>query len=128
MVTSDERLKVLQMLEDGKISAEDAATLLRALEGGRKSAPGGRAEDNSAGPGRHIRIHVSDLDTGETKVNVTLPFKMVSAGFHIAESFAPDFGGLDIEELEGMVSGGSVGKIIEVYDAEDRERVEVYVE
>ena len=128
MTTSDERLKVLQMLEDGKISAEDAATLLRALDGGHKSTPAGGRESSGGGSGLHIRVHVSDLDSGHTKVNVTLPFSMVSAGLHIAERFAPEFEGMDMDELESLIADGSVGRIVEVVDSEDRERVEVFVE
>ena len=39
MTTGDERMKVLQMLEDGKVSAEEAASLLRALTGKQQSGP-----------------------------------------------------------------------------------------
>ena len=60
MAGGEERLKVLQMLEDGKITAEDAATLLRALDGGR-----GPGREQAAGPiaGRFLRVHVTDLVT-----------------------------------------------------------------
>jgi len=127
MTTSDERLRVLQMLEDGKISAEDAATLLRALDGGRAATSTG-AGSGGAGSGRRLRVQVSDLDSGATKVNMTVPFAMVSAGLRIAERFAPEFSGIDMEELEGMIASGDIGKIVEVVDAEDREKVEVFVE
>ena len=41
MTLAEERLKVLQMVKDGKISAEDAAELLAALDiaAERKAAP-----------------------------------------------------------------------------------------
>ena len=39
MAADEERIKILQMLEEGKVTAEEAATLLRALEGGRRSGP-----------------------------------------------------------------------------------------
>ncbi|MFQ6101624.1 MAG: hypothetical protein ACE5OS_10385 [Anaerolineae bacterium] len=122
---TEERLKILQMLEEGKISAEEATTLLRALNAGRRAAPGAH------GPGRenrYLRIHVADLDSGAAKVNVTIPFGLVSAGLRIAERFAPEFEGFDLQELEEVLASGAIGKIVEVVDEEDNERVEIYVE
>lgn len=123
--TSDERLKVLQMLEEGKISAEEAATLLRALEGG------GRSHASATGVGgenRYLRIRVTDLASGVGKVNVTVPIGLVRAGLRIAERFAPDFGDMDLQEIADLIAEGAMGKIIEVVDAEDNERVEIYIE
>ena len=121
----EERLKILQMLEEGKISAEEATTLLRAMDGGR------RAESDRpwAGSGnRYLRVQVTDLDTGAAKVNVTIPIGLVSAGLRIAERFAPDFEGLDTQEMEELLASGMTGKMVEVVDEEDNERVEIYVE
>lgn len=123
--TTEERLKILQMLEEGKISAEEATTLLRALDAGRRAAPG------APGPGgerRYLRIQVTDLTSGKSKVNVTLPMGLVSAGMRIAERFAPEFEGFDMQELEELLASGVDGKLVEVMDEEDNERVEIYVE
>lgn len=123
--TSEERLKVLQMLEEGKISAEEAATLLRALEGGTRSR--GRPSE-PGGQHRYLRIQVTDMASGTGKVNVTVPIGLVRAGLRIAERFAPDFGEFDLQELADLIAEGAMGKIVEVVDAEDNERVEIYIE
>jgi hypothetical protein len=123
--TSDERLKILQMLEEEKITAEEAATLLRALEGGRRARPDA---PGVGGEHRFLRIQVTDLASGTGKVNVTVPLGLVQAGLRIAEQFAPDFGDLDFQEIIDLIAEGTSGKIIEVVDAEDNERVEIYVE
>ena len=125
MTTADERLKVLQMLEDGKITAEEAAGLLRALQGGRRAAPTGTGPDGKA---RFLRIQVTDLDLDTAKVNVTVPYSLVSVGLRMAARFAPEFEGVDLEELENLIASGALGKIVEVIDEEDNERVEIYVE
>jgi hypothetical protein len=122
---NEERLKILQMLEDGKITAEEATTLLRALEGGRRAAPGA---STPAGGKRYLRIQVTDLDSGSAKVNVTVPMGLVSAGLRMAERFAPEFEGFDMQELEELLASGADGKLVEVLDEEDNERVEIYVE
>jgi hypothetical protein len=123
--TGEERLKILQMLEEGKITAEEAATLLRALEGGRHAAP---AASTQAGRRQYLRIQVTDLTSGSAKVNVTVPMGLVSAGLRMAERFAPEFEGFDLQELEELLASGADGKIVEVMDEEGNERVEIYVE
>jgi hypothetical protein len=122
---SEERLKILKMLEEGKITPDEASTLLRALDGGRRTTSGGSAP---SGDSRFLRVQVTDLDSGKAKVNVTIPIGLVSVGLRMAERFAPEFEGFDMEELEGLITSGAIGRMVEVVDEEDRERVEVYVE
>jgi hypothetical protein len=125
MAATEERLKVLQMLEDGKITPEEASSLLRALGRGEKSGPDAGVPEAEK---RYLRIRVTDLASGTGKVNVTIPLGLVSAGLRIAERFAPEAQGIDMEELEAAIISGAEGKIVEVMDAEDNERVEIYVE
>lgn len=125
MAATEERLKVLEMLEDGKITPEEASSLLRALGKGEKS---GLDADAPGTEKRYLRIRVTDLASGTGKVNVTIPLGLVSAGLRIAERFAPEARGIDMEELEAAIVSGAEGKIVEVMDAEDNERVEIYVE
>jgi len=113
------------MLEEGKISAEEATTLLRAMDGSR------RAESDrpwAGGGSRYLRVQVTDLDTGAAKVNVTIPIGLVSAGLRIAERFAPELDGFDMQEMEELLASGMTGKMVEVVDEDDNERVEIYVE
>lgn len=125
MAATEERLRVLRMLEDGRITPEDATSLLKALgqrpEAGRRAQPGGTES-------RYLRIRVTDLATGTSKVNVSVPLGLVSAGLRIAERFAPETQDFDFQDLEGMIDSGAEGKLVEVMDAEDNERVEIYVE
>jgi hypothetical protein len=122
---SEERLKILKMLEEGKITPDEASTLLRALDGGRRATSGGPV---SSGDSRFLRVQVTDLDSGKAKVNVTIPIGLVNVGLRMAERFAPEFEGFDMEELEELITSGAIGRMVEVVDEEDRERVEVYVE
>lgn len=126
MSATEERLKVLSMLEGGKITAEEAATLIRAIEGGTRRSPS--MAITPEGQKRFLRIQVTDLASGSAKVNVTLPMGLVGAGLRMAERFAPDFEGFDTRELEELLASGAEGKLIDVMDPEDNERVEIYVE
>jgi len=123
---SEERLKILEMLEAGKITAEEAATLLRAIgSGGGRATPAASAP---AGERKFLRIQVTDMTSGKAKVNVTVPMGLVGAGLRMAKRFAPEFEGFDMQELEELLASGAGGKLIEVMDEKDNERVEVYVE
>ena len=126
MAANEERIKILQMLEEGKVTAEEAATLLRALEGGRRGGPAGPPAQG--GQRQFLRIQVTDLESGTAKVNVTLPMGLVGAGLRMAERFAPQIEGFDMQELQELLASGVDGKLVEVVDEEDNERVEIYVE
>jgi hypothetical protein len=123
---NEERLKILQMLEDGKISADEASTLLRALEGGGQ--PRALSPVDLSADGRYFHVHVTNLETGAEKVNVTIPMSLVKVGLRMAEKFAPEFEDIDMEELEELITSGVTGKLVEVTDTGDGERVEIYVE
>jgi hypothetical protein len=125
MAASEERLRVLQMLEDGKITPDEATSLLRALGKGQEGKTYAVAREIE---NRFLRIQVTDLVSGSAKVNVTIPLGLVSAGLRIAERFAPEAQGIDMQELEEAIRSGAEGKLVEVMDAEDNERVEIYVE
>ncbi|MFN2151263.1 MAG: SHOCT-like domain-containing protein [Anaerolineales bacterium] len=121
MATSEERLKILQMIQDGKITAEDGAKLLAALsEGGRRQRPISRQTE-----ARYMRVRVTDMVTGKTKVSVNLPLGLVSAGMNIASNFVPEVG---IVDLSDAISAGLTGKVVDVIDEEDGEHVEIYIE
>jgi len=119
-------MQILKMVAERKISAEEAARLLSALEPEKRrdSGPG------PGGPGapRWFRVRVTDLETGRTKVNVNLPMSLVNVGIKMGARFAPDVEGLDVEHIVEQIRSGAQGKIVDVEDGEDGERVEIYVE
>lgn len=123
MATSEERLKILNMLEEGKITAEEAAQLLNAL--GKQER---RKVASSGSEPRWLRVRVTELDSDKTSVNVNLPINMVNVGLRMGARFLPEFEGLDLEELGEALRQGATGKVIDVIDEEDRQHVEVYIE
>jgi DNA-binding transcriptional ArsR family regulator len=122
MATSEERLKILKMLEEGKLTSEEAAKLLAALS---KSAPDSTVRGDEA---RWLRVRVSDLDSGKPQVNINLPLGLVNAGLRMGARFVPEMEGLEMSELVEALRQGYTGKIIDVVDEEERQHVEIYVE
>ena len=127
MTTVEERLKILKMIEDGKISAEEGAKLLAALSEGRRG-PGMPTPPRPPGGPRWLRIRVTDVHSGRSKASVQIPLDLVDAGMKIGAHFAPEVEGVDMNNVMQAVRAGMTGKIIDVMDEEDGEHVEIYVE
>jgi len=121
---SEERARILQMVSEGKISAEEGVKLINALRSSRS-----RTQEAPRGGGpRWIRVRVTDMVTGRTRVNVNLPFSLVTAATKLGARFAPQTEDLDWEELIAAIREGASGKIVDVEDEEGGEKVEVFVE
>ena len=125
MATAEERMEVLKMVQAGQISAEEGAKLLEALQEKEGPPPDPEPVGQVRQP-RRLRVRVSDLVTGRAKVNIDLPWNLVNIGTHMGARFAPEE--IDLEEVMRAMEAGTEGKIVDVEDAEDGERVEIFVE
>ena len=124
MATVEERMKVLKLIEEGKISAEEGAKLLAALADSRKTP----TITLGGGNARMLRIRVTDARSGKAKVSVNLPMSLVSTGIKMGARFAPGLEGEQLEALSEALKAGQTGKIIDVTDEETGEHVEIFVE
>ena len=127
MANAEERMKILKMIEEGKVSAEDGAKLLAALSEGRRGS-GGSGSNRPSGAGRWLRIRVTDVVTGRSKASVQIPIGLIDAGMKIGAHFAPEVEGVDMSYVMDALRSGMTGKIIDVTDDEDGEHVEIYVD
>lgn len=121
MAIDEEHMQILKMLEAGQINAEEAAKLLQALDASTRSVmEGGRAN--------WFRIRVTDVQTGRSKVNISVPMGLVNLGLKIGARFTPDTHDLDLEQMIEAIRSGVQGRIMDIEDVEVGERVEVFVE
>ena len=125
MASVEERMKILKMIEEGKLSAEEGTKLLAAL---RERRPGPPRPPGMPGPARWLRIRVTDTRSGRSKASVQIPLALVDAGLKIGAHFAPEVEGVDMSNVMEALRAGVTGKIIDVTDEEDGEHVEIYVE
>ena len=125
MASVEERMKILKMIEEGKLSAEEGTKLLAALSEKRVASP--RAPGMPGGA-KWLRIRVTDTRTGRSKAAVQIPLALVDAGLKIGAHFAPEVEGVDMSNVMEALRSGVTGKIIDVTDEEDGEHVEIYVE
>ena len=129
MAGNEERMKILKMIEEGKISADEGSKLLNALNDSRKGIPmSPRPQAMGGGSARWLRIRVTDIRTGRSKASVQIPLALVDAGMKIGAHFAPEVEGVDMTNVMEALRMGVTGKIIDVTDDEDGEHVEIFVE
>ena len=126
MASSEERMKILKMIEEGTLSAEEGTKLLAAISDKRPPVP--PRPPGMPGAPRWLRIRVTDVRSGRSKASVQIPLALVDAGMKIGAHFAPEVEGVDMSNVLEAVRSGMTGKIIDVTDDEDGEHVEIYVE
>lgn len=122
----NERLMVLKMVGESKISAEDGSRLLASL-GEKRIKPELNLAEGSFGA-RWFRVRVTNLATGTTKASVNIPLALASWGLNIGAQFTPEVADFDLQELAAILKSGYQGKLIDVVDEEDNEHVEIFVE
>ncbi len=125
MATTEERMKILKMIEEEKITAEEGAKLLSLL-GSSSNTP--KRPRGRAGTPRTLRVRVTDVRTGRSKASVQIPLSLVDAGMKIGAHFAPEIEGVEMDSVLEAFRSGMTGKIIDVVDDEDGEHVEIFIE
>lgn len=126
----EERLQILQMVEEGKLSAVEAVGLLNALA--KDARPAQQAElpvepEEKIG-GRFFRVRVTDTHSGRHKVMVTLPLSLMDWGLRIGARFSPDVPDINFQELSDLMRSTTDGKLVDVVDEEDGEHVEIFID
>ncbi len=117
----DERNRVLYMVESGKVTAAQAAQLLDTLDLERS-----RSREQSRN--RTARVRVTNLATNRQKVNVTIPVSLIQVGLRLGTRLVPQVSGSALEDLLRAIEGGATGRLLDLQDLEEGERVEIFAE
>ncbi len=133
MTSTEERMQILKMIQEGKITADEGAKLLEALNVSAKSerrppAPPPPPGMPGVGDARWFRVRVTDLRSGKNKVNVNIPMGLVNVGLKMGARFAPNMEGVNMEEMMTAIKSGASGKIMDVTAEDSGEHVEIYIE
>lgn len=121
----DDRLQILRMLEEGKVSAEEAAQLLEAV-GSPKGSAGVKGDARVRN--RMLRVHVKEGE--KTKVNVNLPLSLARVALNFVPKGVLEQQGIDgdLGEIVRMLEEGFEGKLVDVEEQDTNTKVEVWVE
>lgn len=110
--------KILKLVAEGALSAEEADEILAALDLESEEAP--EAEPPFTGsPGgpesaaRHLRVEV--IENGRRVVNLRVPVNV--AGW--ASGYLPGLSDSDRDRIRGAIASGARGTILDIGDDED---------
>jgi len=115
----DEKRKIIDMVADGKISAQEAEKLLAAMI--PKTAPTIK--------GKKLFIRITQEGKAKPKVNIAIPIKLAKIGMHFIPKDAKinaslgsskfDMSSIDWKEIINMASSGEVGDLFFMEIEED---------
>ena len=124
MTTStDERNRILNMIESGQITAAQAAQLLDTLLPEYEQA-GGQIEN------RTVRIWMTDMSTNRRKMNMTatIPVYLVSMSLRLLARLVSQLNDSTIQNVIRAIERGTTGRLLDLQDLEEGKRLEVFVE
>ena len=82
-----DRRSILQMLSEGKVSADEAERLLAAME--RSGQSPARPASNGAPKYLRVLVDADDVANGPTKVNIRVPMALLRAGVRLTSLMPP---------------------------------------
>jgi hypothetical protein len=86
---NEQRKDILDMLAEGKITAEEAEQLITALERDQPPTAAGN-EVRPKGKAKYLRLEVDTLENGEPgRVNARVPLQLLRAGVRLAALVPP---------------------------------------
>ncbi|MCM8899705.1 MAG: hypothetical protein PWR01_1788 [Clostridiales bacterium] len=126
----EEIRKILKMVEEKKITAEEAEKLIDMIE---PENTGLTQYDSSANGNYEKFLRVKVVENGANKVNVNIPLSLIEVGLklgtQVGAQFEPKLEALkniDFNEIIQSIKNGAQGKLVEIED--DETYVSVVVE
>ena len=121
--STDERNRILNMIESGQITAGQAAQLLDTLLPEYEQS-GGQVEN------RTVRIWLTDMSTNRRKMNmtVTIPVYLVSMSLRLLARLVSQLNDSTIQNVIHAIERGTTGRLLDLQDLEEGKRLEVFVE
>ena len=121
----EERLEILRLLEAGTITADEAATLLDAIDRVMVPPPNGGSAALRSTESRLVRIRVTESTTGRAVVNLAFPLGLIKSGLDIAGQFVPEYLP-KVDAIRESVTAGFRGPLVDIDDG--GQRVEIIAE
>ena len=124
MVTStEERNRILDMIEMGQITAAQAAQLLDTLVPESEQSEGQMQN-------RTVRIWMTDMSTNRRKMNLkaTMPIYLISTSLRLLARLVSQLNDGTIQNVIRALEKGTTGRLLDLQDLEEGKRLEIYVE
>jgi hypothetical protein len=115
--------RVLRLVSEGKITAEEAGPILDSLDAARsgspRQAPGTQPAGGNDSPARALRVEVSEA--GRRVINLRVPLSLGQA----AINRVPGISEVTSERIREAIEAGIKGAIIDVDDDGDGVRISI---
>jgi len=123
----EERMKILELLTKGSITADQAEKLLSALGESGQSDPVVEKAVQKKGPFRMLKVYVDSNDGDKVRIELPIEFAKLlkSKKFNVGGNL--DDMDIDIDALIQMINTGAIGEIVNVESA-DGDIVRIVVE
>ncbi|MER5258176.1 MULTISPECIES: hypothetical protein [unclassified Streptomyces] len=90
---NEQRRQILEMLAEGKITADEAERLIGALERQQPESPPGTAYRHPKARAKYLRVIVNATDEsgaeGTSRVNIRVPLQLLRAGVRLTSLLPP---------------------------------------
>lgn len=122
-MTEDAFERVLRLVSEGRLTAEEAGPILDSLEAtrGKPSGPAVPPPDPAVGDSTARAIRVQITDRGRTVVNLRVPLSLGRA----AITRVPGISELTSERIREAIAAGIKGPIIDIDDEGDRVQISI---
>lgn len=118
-----EKLQILNMISEGKVTPEEGLQLLNAIEGE------GEVKSKSGKTPKKLKVQV--MDGQKVKVNIGIPLSLLKMGINISKKFAPEaeseLSKIDFDEIMQMIDAGAEGKLVDI-ETENGEIINIVLE
>ncbi len=117
----DERDRILNLIEEGRVTADQAAQLLDALDG---------ESERSGERARVLRVRVTALNPRQQRINMvaTLPLNLVRVSLRLGTQLLPQLSNTALEDLLRTIDSRAAGRLLDLQDLDTGERLEIFVE
>jgi hypothetical protein len=121
--STDERNRILNMIESGQITAAQAAQLLDTVSP-EYEQPNVHIEN------RTVRIWMTDMSTNRRKMNMTatIPVYLVSMSLRLLARLVSQLNDSTIQNVIRAIERGTTGRLLDLQDLEEGKRLEIFVE
>ncbi|SRR5579883_1674766 len=121
-ISKEERNRILSLVESGQVNAQQAALLLDTLEDEQERSPERQRE-------RIIRVQATSMHMkSKAHLTASIPLRLLKISIRLGARLAPQLNQETVQDLIYSVEQGASGRLLDVQDLEQGERVEVFVE
>src|SRR5690349_13460275 len=121
--SKDERNRILLLVEAGQVSADQAAQLLDALEANHEHPLTPRRQ-------RVLHVRTTNLRASAQKMHLSaiIPIPLLKQSLRLGAYLIPQLSSETLADLLKAVESGANGRLLDVQDMEQGQRLEIFVE